>query len=219
MAKFRIAIIESPNPIDAFVGRSEAPALAESSKLFGHQVVSYFVRSRREFQETVKYLSATDSVHATDREKSLPLILHISCHGNDGCVAMGSDDVDWEDLVDDIKPLISNKEYAGELALSISSCGSGENTISDILSKIKTPSSKSGKKFPKYIFSIDSEEVGWKDALIAWSLLYLKLSRIGISNKKEVISALKQVCLGTDVVFRYSRFDTNGIYKHWSAGS
>lgn len=212
MSRLRIAVIESPNPIDLFERRSEAQALTESCRLMGHQAMSFFVRSRREFKETIGYIGSADADHA-ERQPALPLILHISAHGNSGCLGIGKDDISWEDLVNDIAPLIDNPDYNGKLVLSLSSCDSGSNTISEFLNQEYTV----GSRRPEYIFSIMGETVNWDDALIAWNLLYLKLSRIGLKSFSDIKSAIDEVYSGTGTLFSYSRWsDEEGKYRKYS---
>lgn len=202
MPRLRLAVVESPNPIDIFENRSEAHALTASCRLMGHQATSFFVRSRREFKETIRYIASADSMHA-EQFQSLPLILHISAHGNQGRMAIGQDAISWKSLVDDITPLIENPDYKGKLILSISSCDSGSNTLSKSISQAH---GDEGKKLPAYIFSIFGDTVQWDDALIAWNLLYLKLSRVGLSSQNQVQQAMDEVFAGTDTKFLYSRW-------------
>ncbi|MGX9785901.1 hypothetical protein [Janthinobacterium lividum] len=202
MPRFRIAIIESPNPIDLFDDRSEATALAASCRIMGHQATSFFVRSRREFQETILYISSADTRHAKIK-KPTPLILHISTHGNSGSVTIGTECISWNELVNDIKPLINNPDYNGKLIVSLSSCGSGSNTITK---SIKVGKKNKEIKQPTYIFSISGESVKWDDALIAWNLLYLKLSRLDLEEPKEIIKSIDEVLAGTGTNLFYSRW-------------
>ena len=214
MPRLRLAIVESPNPIDLFEDRSEAHALAATCRLMGHQAASFFVRSRREFKETIRYLASADSEHA-ERYPSLPLILHISSHGNSGWMAVGPDAISWEELVEDIKPLIENPDYKGKLVLSLSSCGSGSNTISKSIRRVH---GDEAERLPTYIFSITGDSVNWDDALIAWNLLYLKLSQVGLVDRGKVMTALKEVLAGTGVIFSYSRWsDGDKKYFRWLA--
>lgn len=204
MSRLRIAIVESPNPIDLFEQREESRALAESCKVMGHQTAAFFVRSRREFKETIKYLASAESVHA-ERYQSLPLVLHISCHGNSGCVAMGQDDIGWSDLVDDISPLFGIENYKGPLVLSLSSCDSAAHRLSRFI--VDEHGAQNASKLPKYIFAIQGESVQWDDALMAWNLLYLKLSKVGLRESEPVRRALNEIMLGTTVSIRYSRWN------------
>jgi len=203
MPKIRIVIIESPNPIDLFERRSEAKALAASCNLMGHQAISFLAKSRGNFKSVINYLASSDSSHA-ERYPSLPLFLHISSHGNAGCVAFGSDVVDWEDLVKDLVPVLKNPDYDGKFALSISACGSGENSISTHTEKVLKRSPKI--KMPSYIFSILGEAVAWDDALIGWSLLYHKISQVGIKDRDLIIDALEKIYKCTSVEFAYRRW-------------
>jgi hypothetical protein len=213
MSKIRVAIIESPNPIDLFDGRSEAKALEASCNLIGHQAISFFAKSRADFQSIVKYLASSDSIHAASNP-SLPLFLHISSHGNAGCVAFGGDVVTWDDLTKDLTPLLENSDYDGKFALSLSACGSGENSLSIHAKKIFGKSSDI--KMPSYIFSILGEVVSWDDALIAWTLLYHKISKIGIANRESIMDALEKIEACSDVRFTYRRWDAaEAKYLRW----
>ena len=203
MPKIRIAIIESPNPIDLFDGRSEAKALEATCNLMGHQAISFFAKSKADFKSIINYLSSSDSSHA-ERHPSLPLFLHISSHGNSGCVAFGNDVVEWDELIEYLLPLLRNSSYEGKLALSISACGSGDNSLSI---HAKHAFGRSAKvKMPSYIFSILGDTVHWDDALIGWSLLYHKISQIGIKNRNGIIDALQKIQACTNVKFSYRRW-------------
>ncbi|NCC84949.1 MAG: hypothetical protein EOM03_12615 [Clostridia bacterium] len=204
MSLIRLAIIESPNPMDIFNGTSEAKALEASCKLMGHEAVSFLVRSRREFQETCNYLSSISSRHATQSKKA-PFFIHISSHGNNECVAFGHDSIGWEELTEDLMPILKRDNYQGKFALSISACGSGDNTISTYVKNAIDKNKK--KKLPKYIFSILGDEVNWDDALVGWILLYHKISSTGISNKTKVIDAIKKIHSCLNIQFAYKRLE------------
>jgi hypothetical protein len=213
MSKIRIAIIESPNPIDLFDNRSEAKALEASCSLMRHHAISFFVKSRIDFQSTINYLASADSIHAS-RNPSLPFFLHISSHGNSGCVALGKDVISWDDLTKDLTPLLENPDYSGKLVLSLSTCGSGENSLSVHAKKLHKTSPEI--KMPSYIFSILGDTVNWDDALIAWNILYHKISKFGIENKGLIVDALEKIekCVG--VKFAYRRWsEDEGKYLRW----
>lgn len=213
MSKIRIAIIESPNPIDLFDNRSEAKALEASCNLIGHQAISFFAKSRSDFQSIINYLASSDSIHAS-QNPSLPLFLHISSHGNGGCVAFGADVINWDDLTTDLTPLLGNSEYKGKLSLSISACGSGENSLSIHAKKIFSKSSNI--KMPSYIFSILGDDVNWDDALIGWTILYHKISKIGITTPSLIIDALEKIEMCTCVKFTYRRWsEEESKYRRW----
>lgn len=204
MAKLRVAVIESPNAVDLFDGRSESEALVSSCKLIGHQALLTFVRSRREFQEVCRYLGAADSRHAS-RNSGGPLFLHLSCHGNDDGIEFGSDFLSWADLVRDLEPVLSNDLYRGSFALSLSSCGSGSHSVDEHL--LRRLASGSSLRMPQYIFSIQKDEVAWADALLGWVLLYHKLSELDLDKPSTVREALRDVLIGTGLCFFYHRWD------------
>jgi hypothetical protein len=197
MAKIKIAVVESPNPIDLFDGRSESEGLVSACKLIGHQSISFFAKSRREFKEICQYLASADTKHAS-RNPSAPLFLHLSCHGNNEGIAFGSSDLTWKALVQEVEPILNNSYYKGNFALSISSCGSGEHDIDEhILNRIEEDDSI---KIPQYIFSIPGCSVNWDDALIGWVLFYHKLSSIKLVDKTNI-----QKALNTDFRAGYNR--------------
>lgn len=206
MKKLRIAIIESPNPIDLFDARSEAKALEASCNLMGHHAISFFVKSKEDFQSTIRYIASSDSVHA-DRNPSLPLVLHISSHGNTGCVAFGSDVIYWSELNKYLMPLLQNTEYSGKLVLSLSACGSGENKISAHTKKMQLNSPSI--KVPCYIFSILGDTVNWDDALIGWNILYHKISKFGLDDKTNIMESLEKIKECVEVEFAYRRWNEN----------
>jgi hypothetical protein len=213
MKKLRVAIIESPNPIDLFDGRSEAKALEASCNLMGHHAISFFVKSREDFQSTIRYLASSDSIHA-NRDPSLPLVLHISSHGNTGCVAFGSDVISWSELNKDLMPLLQNTEYIGKLVLSLSACGSGENTISTHTKKMQSNSPEI--KVPCYIFSILGDTVNWDDALIGWNILYHKISKFGLDDKGHIMESLEKIKECVEVEFAYRRWkEDEGKYLRY----
>jgi len=211
MAKIKIVVVESPNPIDLFDGRSESEGLVAACKLIGHQSLSFSAKSRREFKEICQYLASADTNHASS-SPSASLFLHLSCHGNIKGISFGSDDLTWKALVNDIEPILNNSYYKGNFALSISSCGSGEHDIDEhILNKIEKDDSK---KIPQYIFSIAGCRVNWDDALVGWILFYHKLSSIKLEDKSNVQVALKEIYKGTGLRFSYHRWDDkNNKYR------
>jgi len=198
--------------MDLFDGRSEANALEATCKLLGHETVSFFAKSRSDFQDICKYLAASDSKHSI-RNKKAPLFIHISSHGNEECVSFGPDDLSWEKLTADLLPLFANENYKGSIALAISACGSGENQISNYTNKALRKDQE--LTVPKYIFSILSCSVDWDVALVAWTLLYHKISYIGIENKDAVIKALEEIESCVNVRFAYKRWDKNK-HKYFS---
>jgi hypothetical protein len=210
VGKFRIAIIESPNPIDAFVGRTEATSLCATSKLLEHEALSFTVHSRQDFRNVCAYLASADSQHCQYDAK--PLVVHISAHGDADGVAFGSDNISWKHLADELIPIFKNDFYDGRILISLSACASGDQKIHRTLRE----KLKKTNKWPQYIFSILGEIVNWDDALIAWTVLYHKLSDEGAlkkSNVKDIFTSIES-CL--NVRFQYCRYDEKlRRFKHW----
>lgn len=103
--KGRIVLLESPNPMDLLPGRTEIQTLAAACRLIGYEAVTFTIRSRREFQETCRYLSTISVSHDATDTVDVPLFVHISCHGNDELLAFGPDKVIWEELSNDLEPV------------------------------------------------------------------------------------------------------------------
>lgn len=193
VGKFRIAIIESPNPIDAFVGRTEATSLCATARLLEHEALPFTIHSKQDFRNMCAYLASADSQHCQYDAK--PLVVHISAHGDGDGVAFGSDNISWEHLADELIPIFKNDFYDGRILISLSACGSGDQKIHRTLrAKLK----KNTNKWPQYIFSILGNTVNWDDALVAWTVLYHKLSgedALERDNVKEIFESIAS-CLG-----------------------
>lgn len=114
----------------------------------------------------------------------------------------------------DLIPFLKNSNYDGKFALSISACGSGDNSIS--IHTKKALSHFPNAKMPSYIFSILGETVAWDDALIGWTLLYHKISQVGIQKRENIIDAIDKIQACTNVAFSYRRWsDEDGKYFRW----
>lgn len=201
--RMRIAIIESPNPVDVFEGRTEAQALEATCKLLCHKPVSFFPRSRSELRTVCKFLASADSAHASPSD-SAPLFIHISCHGNESGLAFGNDFIEWDDLAQDLLPIFKNDDYRGQTVLCLSACGSGEHVVHAALSE-KLEGSLA--RPPAYIISIRHEAAHWDDLLVGWTLFYHKMAKVSLSDfdaVKDVFTSIKE-CI--QVQFSYHRYN------------
>lgn len=199
----RIAIIESPNPIDLFSGVNEAHALEATCKLIGHQTASFSARSHAELQTIFKYLSSADSAHAGRSQKS-PLFIHISSHGNDEGLAIGADFIEWDQLSLDLLPILRNEDYLGRTVLCLSACGSGEQKIHHVLKK---EFNEQWGKIPLYIVSIREKTVLWDDALVAWTLFYHKASKIKLNDHRSLVKIFNEIQKCVQIQFSYHRYN------------
>ena len=95
MPSGRIFLLESPNALDLLDGIGETTSLSQVCKLFGHDIVSFLIRDRSELNQTFMCIS---SVGWREERGNLPIFIHISTHGNDSGLAIGSDFVSWKEL-------------------------------------------------------------------------------------------------------------------------
>lgn len=200
--RMRIAIIESPNPIDVFESRTEAKALEATCKLLGHKPASFFPRSRSELRTVCKFLASADSAH-TSRRDNAPLFIHISCHGNDGGLGFGADFIRWDELAEDLMPIFKNEDYRGQTVLCLSACGSGEHEVHVTL---KEKLEDNLARPPAYIVSIRGETVQWDDALVAWTLFYHKMAKVDFSDFNAVKAIFDDIYDCIQVQFSYHRY-------------
>lgn len=208
----RIFVLECPDPLDLLQGRSEGPALATIGRLIGHEVVTFTVRSKREFEETCRYVSSMDASEQQDRS----LCLHISAHGNESGLGFGPDAVNWEALAETVGAFMerptSNKE---KRIIVLSACYAEKQQLSD---RIKKLVQRGAIEFPpKYLFC-SSGEVAWQDAAVGWTLFYHLLPEVDLDNRKavqDVLNKIKAVGIGQ---FYYFRWDRRSLkYKRFAA--
>jgi len=203
MGKLRIALIESSNPMDAFVGRSESSSLAVSAKLIGHEALSFEVHSRSDFQKVCEYLATADGDQCND-EPDAPMVIHISAHGNSQGIAFGPGIVKWKELAADLLPIFQNRHYRGKAIISLSSCSSGDQIIHTELRKLLKDEPE---RSPLYIFSVPGKTIAWNDALVGWTVLYHKLASINFEKKPVLIQVAKEIHALLGVSFWYTRYD------------
>jgi hypothetical protein len=213
----RVFILESPNPIDLLQGRSEMQSLETICRLFEHEVVTFLVKSRQEFNDTIKYISTIN----LKAEPDSPICLHLSTHGNEDGLGFGEDGMDWKDLFDVLQPLYKkiSKNKSGNI-LVISACGAGQQK----LTREFTDSHKNGSlihrlsiKPPKYVFVTAEEEVTWQDAVVSWTILYRKLAEINLDDRNEVQNILKNIKSLEAGTIKYFRWDEQSkSYKSYS---
>lgn len=186
-------------------------------RLFEHEVVTFLVKSRQEFNDTIKYISTIN----LNAEPDSPICLHLSTHGNEDGLGFGEDGMDWKDLFDVLQPLYKklSKNRSGNI-LVISACGAGQQK----LTREFTDSHKNGNfihrlsiKPPKYVFVTAEEEVTWQDAVVSWTILYRKLAEINLDDKNEVQNILKNIKSLEAGTIKYFRWDERSeSYKSYS---
>ena len=221
MSVSRIFLLESPNALDLLEGTGETTSLSQVCRLFGHEVASFLVRDRRELDQTLMYVS---SVGWRKRRGKLPMFVHLSAHGNDDGLAIGSDDVPWKKLaamvVKTFREIYSHrKPYAGPIILVVSACGTDGESLSKYLAtanrdkKLRWP--------PEYVFVFEDTKIDWRDAVVTWTMFYREAPSINFlaADKKgdvqRLLDRVRRSGYGRLRYFRWDRQDRR--YKTYAA--
>tara|TARA_R110002073_G_scaffold299268_1_gene466192 strand:+ start:10052 stop:10714 length:663 start_codon:yes stop_codon:yes gene_type:complete len=212
----RIVVIESPNPLDVLQGRSEAQTLAAACKLIGYETATYMVRSLRELRETIQYVATIAQDHDDSSATTIPLVVHVSCHGDDDGLQFGQNELSWKQLAGVVKPLCTMGFYDPGFVLSISACGAGKQKLTSTLTEdIKLDD---GIRPPRYVFVTADDEVSWDDATVSWVSLYHQLGGHNIDHRLKIRDALPAITTLTGVTLKYFRWvKTDSCYKFFSS--
>ena len=206
----RIFLLESPNALDLLEGTGEARSLSQVCKLFGHDIVSFRIRDKTELRQTLMYIS---SVGWHEDSGEVPIFIHLSAHGSNNALAIGSDDVTWDNLAKLIVTTfgeIYNEPgfYKGPIILVVSSCHTDGKTLSK---RLRAAYKKDKLKWPpEYVFVFDDAKVDWRDAIVAWTMFYREAPRIDFSDASEkgaiqrLLKGVKRSGYGN---LRYFRWD------------
>ena len=200
----RIFVMECPDPIDAMQGRSEGPVISAIGRLIGHEVLTFLVRSKREFKETCKYIGSIDADHDSNDQTDRQLCLHISTHGNSNGLGIGADFLEWRQLATAIEPFLSGKmRHEGKRIVVLSACDADQKQLSDSIGAIVRQNT--GLTAPEYLFCT-SGEVEWQNAAVGWTLFYHLLPNVDLDQKKNVqavLNKIRDVGVGRFVYFRW----------------
>lgn len=212
----RIFVVECPDPLDALQGRSEGPSLAAIGKLIGHEVLTFLVRSKREFTETCRYVSSIDPDHDAAREPERPLCLHISAHGDADGLSIGADSVNWDDLATAIKAFMSRgMQHKGKRIIVLSACQAERQKLSSAIRALVKRDKRVSP--PKYLFCT-SGDVAWQNAAVGWTLFYHLLPDVDLDNKQavqDVLNRIKDVGVGQFFYFRWD--EKKRQYRRYAA--
>jgi len=201
----RVFVLESPNALDLLEERGERSSLEQVCRIFGHDAYSFLLRDSKELEQTLTYIS---TIGWFDGAGDLPLFLHISVHGNENEIAVGSDHISWEDLAGMITEMYKNLDgYEGPIVLILSACGADKNRLTQIIkSKQQTGEILSP---PEYIFVFSDEQMSWTDAVVTWTVFYhkaasLKFKKGDALNIRKLLNQLHELGLGK---LKYYRWD------------
>ena len=196
----RVIIVESSSPWDLMHGTSEKDSLEQICKMMGHNVASFFVKSKFEFEAVFEYISSINSFSDDEQE---PLCIHISCHGNKDGLAIGNDFLNWENTVECMAPVLSMENYGEPIFLAVSACGTDKQLLTKYIRERKDLKIIP----PNYIFFINQELVSWKDALLNWTILYHQIDNLDITNKMDFQDLLSRIAGSGLGSLRYYRWD------------
>jgi hypothetical protein len=216
MPRGRIFIVESPNAADLLEGRQEAATLINACRVIGYDVANFIVRSFCEFATTCRYIAKINTQSEDDHET--PLFVHISSHGNKHGLTFGPDRVSWQKMTDVLSGFCPMPRYKGPIIVVLSACGAGQQSITE---KLAAKHKRDLEFVPlKYVFVTDETLVDWADALVAWTMFYHQIDRIGLDHIAKVKEALGRVAASAHVKMKYFRWDDNmKKYRKHSATS
>ncbi|WP_028023555.1 hypothetical protein [Enterovibrio calviensis] len=216
--KIRLFIIECVDPLDLLQERSEAKALDKICKAIGHEVAILTAFSEQDLVKFLDYISSIDSNYAAIRQARVPLCIHISAHGNANGISFGRDFVNWRRLFLALSPILKDmSQYNGEVLISISACGAGQqqlvDEIEEEISKYHLDSKGSDKQVepPEYIFVTEGSQgkdvVYWDDATVSWTVFYHQISKLKAINDEGIHLILDDIEHATKTVLRSFKWD------------
>jgi len=191
---FKVYIIESPSANDLLHGRCEGTSLTSIFKLEDIPY-EYYLAINKDTVKSALELIKEDMlyVHYEEmRECFFFPIIHLSCHGNEDCIAFSSgDSIKWNELNQIINDMELNLAFdeggtINPLSLSMSSCCGLYAIFAD-------REEHSVDKSP-FAFVLGHEEsIRWDDALIAFATYYHNLI------KKELTMTDSVRCMNNSI--------------------
>lgn len=217
----RVFILESPNPIDLLENRGERSSLESVCNLFGYDTASFLLTGRSDLEKALMYIREVGECSSLASDDKSPLFIHISAHGNNEGISIGSDFVKWSGLAALVVKMYSKlRQYTGPVILILSSCGSKGQILTQLWPKFsKRFQEEKGKDFfpPEYVFVFSDDEIDWRDSLVTWTIFYRKASDLDFQHRSEVQSLLKLVAKLKFGNLIYYRLDCKKkIYKRFS---
>lgn len=158
-----VYIVESPSAADLFDGRTEGAALCDTFKLSSLPHSYCLAADIEQFRRAFVLEPGSPFTEAFAKHSSGPPIVHLSMHGNTDGIALTSGQlVSWEDLREILSPI--NNALPDGLMVTFSTCGGAAS--------IRMSMSEDVNHKPFYATIGSIKDVGWKDALIAYSVFY-----------------------------------------------
>lgn len=203
----RIFLLESPNPADLLLNRSECHSLEKICELYGYKFSSFFIKSRKDFQDTISFISSYDINHDDCNKDNTVVSLHLSMHGNDKCIGLGNENVSWSEVAKDLKPLFKI-DFPLPIFIVLSCCYSGNQKITNEIIKMVTTELEDELIIPPaYLFVNNASEVVWADAVLAWSIFYRQIVKCAIDNKYSFQNMINMIEKSEFASLKYFRWD------------
>ena len=215
--KGKVFLLESPSALDLLEERGERSSLEQVCKLFGHDATSFLLRDATEFKQTLLYIG---SIGRIDDAGNSPLFIHISLHGDSEGIAIGSDDLSWEDLTNIVLHTYDNLDnYRGAIILILSACGANQQELTNLIQHkhetghINNP--------PDYVFVFSETEVRWRGAVVTWTIFYhearfldfLTTDKNEVKKIQQLLNRLGDTGFGTLTYFRWD----GDVYKRYKS--
>lgn len=218
----RVFILESPNPIDLLENRGERSSLESVCNLFGYDTAAFLLTGRSDLKRALMYIREVGECSNLADGDEPPLFIHISAHGNNEGISIGSDFVKWRDLAAFVVKMYSKlRRYTGLVILVLSSCGSKGQKMTRLWAKISRRFwEETGEDFfpPEYVFVFSDDEIDWRDSLAIWTIFYRKASELDFSRPIQIQALLRLVAKLKFGNLTYHRLDRDEKqYKRFSA--
>ncbi|MEI8608313.1 hypothetical protein A1OW_14100 [Enterovibrio norvegicus] len=217
--KIRLFIIECVDPMDLLQERSEATALEKICKAIGHEVAILRAFCEQDLVKYLDYISSIDGNYAAANHSRVPLCIHISAHGNASGISFGRDFLNWHRLFLALSPILKDmSQYNGEVLISISACGAGQQKLVDEIEAeiaryhVDSDASNPHVEPPEYIFVTEGSQgkdvVYWDDATVSWTIFYHQISKLKAINDEGIHLILDDIEHATKTLLRSFKWDT-----------
>jgi hypothetical protein len=186
MARFKVFIAESNNPLDFYLGKLDGYAANEILKVrriaSRYRIVFDLDMFRRAIRDAVKFEAD---------------IFHLSCHGDaEGVDLADGSSLSWEELAEEFAPLASVDRI-----LVNSSCQGAHKGIA-------TAFREAPVRFGYLCGSVAEDGVAYTDSCLAWSILYNILASKESISRRVFQEAIDKVNGAVSGDFVYRRWDT-----------
>jgi len=202
MARGRVFILESPNPLELVANLGERLTLEQVCRVMGYEGFTFLVRDVSEFCQTCGYIGST----CEHKKEHAPLFLHLSFHGDEGGagICIGNGLIKWSELADTIERMCRRMDYSGPIILIISACAGNRQRLTAELQK----RARSGQFMrPEFVFVFAHDEVDWRDAVVTWTVFYRNTTQVDFANKARVMTMLKRLHGSRLAHLKYFRWD------------